>query len=99
MVDFLILLFTSVGKWLLRNLGPQLLLSLGIGLVSYGGFSALQSDLSSYMDAMGSNLSQLNSLLHILGVFAGVKILLSAASIKFSLSVAHRIFPVKAQSS
>jgi len=96
--DFIWLAIVTAGKWILKNIGPQILLSLGIGLVSYTGFSALQANFSAYINAMGSNLSQLDALLHILGVFAGIKIFLSAVSIKFSLSVAHRIFPVKASS-
>ncbi|WMT47431.1 MAG: DUF2523 family protein [Acidithiobacillus caldus] len=98
MADFIWLAIITAGKWILKNIGPQILLSLGIGLVSYTGFSALQSNFSAYINAMGSNLSQLDALLHILGVFAGIKIFLSAVSIKFSLSIAHRIFPVKASS-
>jgi hypothetical protein len=98
MADFIWLALITFGKWILRNIGPQILLSLGIGLVSYTGFSALQANLSTYIDAMGSNLSQLAALLHILGVFAGIRIFLSAVSIKLSLSLAHRIFPVKASS-
>ncbi len=98
MADFIWLAIITAGKWLLENIGPQILLSLGVALVSYTGFSALSSDLSSYIDAMGSNLAQLDSLLHILGVFAGLKIFLSAVSIKFSMSAARRIFPVQAKS-
>jgi len=98
MADFIWLAIITAGKWFLKNIGPQILLSLGIGLVSYTGFSALQSNFSAYINAMGSNLSQLDAFLHILGVFAGIKIFLSAVSIKFSLSIAHRIFPVKASS-
>ncbi|OFC61071.1 hypothetical protein BAE30_06100 [Acidithiobacillus caldus] len=98
MADFIWLAIITAGKWILKNIGPQILLSLGIGLVSYTGFSALQANFSAYISAMGSNLSQLDALLHILGVFAGIKIFLSAVSIKFSLSIAHRVFPVKASS-
>lgn len=99
MAAFIWLALTTIFGWLLKNIGPQILISLGIGLATYTGFSALSSDFTSYVNAIqDSSVSQLVALLHILGVFAGIKILLAAVSVKFSLSAAHRIFPVKASS-
>lgn len=70
MPAFIWLALTTVFGWLLKNVGPQILISLGVGLVSYGGFSALESDFSSYISAIDSSaVSQLATLLHILGFF------------------------------
>ena len=40
MINAIYLLLVTIGTWLLKNVGPQILLALGVGFVSYTGFSA-----------------------------------------------------------
>lgn len=98
MPAFLLLLFTTVGTWFMKNLSPQMLISLGIGFFSYTGFSALESNLTTAINDMGDTASSLNVLFHMFGIYTGINVLLSAISIKASLAITNRVFVAKASS-
>lgn len=98
MPAFLLLLLETAGLWFMKNLLPQLLLSLGIGFFSYAGFSALESNLTTAINDMGSTASSLNVLFHMFGVYVGIKTLLSAVSMKAALAITNRVFVAKASS-
>ncbi|WCE92706.1 DUF2523 family protein [Acidithiobacillus ferriphilus] len=95
MINAIYLLLVTVGTWLLKNVGPQILLALGVGFVSYTGFSALDSNLSTAINAIGSGAASLDTLVHMFGIYNGLQIFLSAISIKVSIAVSKRIFPVR----
>ena len=95
MIDAIYLLLVTLGKWLLRNVGPQILIALGIGFVSYSGFSVLESNLTTAINAIGSGAASLDTLVHMFGIYNGLQIFLSAISIKVSIAVSKRIFPVR----
>ena len=95
MINAIYLLLVTVGTWLLKNIGPQILLALGVGFVSYTGFSALDSNLSVAINAIGSGAASLDTLVHMFGIYNGLQIFLSAISIKVSIAVSKRIFPVR----
>ena len=95
MINAIYLLLVTVGTWLLKNIGPQILLALGVGFVSYTGFSALDSNLSTAINAIGSGAASLDTLVHMFGIYNGLQIFLSAISIKVSIAVSKRIFPVR----
>lgn len=95
---FLLLIITTAGTWLLKNLLPSMLLSMGIGLISYTGFSALESNLTTAINDMGNTASSLNVLFHMFGIYVGIKTLLSAVSIKASLAIAKRVSLVRTTS-
>ena len=95
MIQAIYLLFVTVGTWLLKNVGPQILIALGIGFVSYSGFSALDSNLTTAINAIGSGAASLDTLVHMFGIYNGLQIFLSAISIKISIAVSKRIFPVR----
>jgi len=98
MPAFLMMLFTTVGTWLLKNVLPQMLLSVGIGLVSYSGFSALSANLTTAVNAIGSGASSFDTLVHMFGVVNGLNIFLAAIAIKVSIAVSKRVFPVRTTS-
>ena len=95
MIQAIYLLLVTVGTWLLKNVGPQILIALGIGFVSYSGFSALDTNLSTAINAIGSGAASLDTLVHMFGIYNGLQIFLSAISIKISIAVSKRIFPVR----
>ena len=95
MINAIYLLLVTIGTWLLKNVGPQILLALGVGFVSYTGFSALDSNLSVAINAIGSGAASLDTLVHMFGIYNGLQIFLSAISIKVSIAVSKRIFPVR----
>ena len=95
MINAIYLLLVTIGTWLLKNLGPQILLALGVGFVSYTGFSALDTNLSTAINAIGSGAASLDTLVHLFGIYNGLQIFLSAISIKVSIAVSKRIFPVR----
>ena len=95
MIQAIYLLFVTVGTWLLKNVGPQILIALGIGFVSYSGFSALDSNLTTAINAIGSGAASLDTLVHMFGIYTGLQIFLSAISIKISIAVSKRVFPVR----
>ncbi|MEB8535494.1 DUF2523 family protein [Acidithiobacillus ferriphilus] len=95
MINAIYLLLVTVGTWLLKNVGPQVLLALGVGFVSYTGFSALDANLSTAINAIGSGAASLDTLVHMFGIYNGLQIFLSAISIKVSIAVSKRIFPVR----
>ena len=95
MINAIYLLLVTIGTWLLKNVGPQILLALGVGFVSYTGFSALDSNLSTAINAIGSGAASLDTLVHMFGIYNGLQIFLSAISIKVSIAVSKRIFPVR----
>ena len=95
MINAIYLLLVTIGTWVLKNIGPQILLALGVGLVSYSGFSALDSNLTTAINAIGSGAASLDTLVHMFGIYNGLQIFLSAISIKVSLAVSKRIFPVR----
>ena len=95
MIDAIYLLLVTLGKWILRNVGPQILIALGIGFVSYSGFSALEANLTTAINAIGSGSASLDTLIHMFGIYNGLQIFLSAISIKVSIAVSKRIFPVR----
>ena len=95
MINAIYLLLVTLGTWLLKNVGPQILLALGVGFVSYTGFSALDSNLSVAINAIGSGAASLDTLVHMFGIYNGLQIFLSAISIKVSIAVSKRIFPVR----
>ncbi len=95
MINAIYLLLVTVGTWLLKNVGSQILLALGVGFVSYTGFSALDSNLSVAINAIGSGAASLDTLVHMFGIYNGLQIFLSAISIKVSIAVSKRIFPVR----
>ena len=95
MINAIYLLLVTVGTWLLKNVGPQILLALGVGFVSYTGFSALDANLSTAINAIGSGAASLDTLVHMFGIYNGLQIFLSAISIKVSIAVSKRIFPVR----
>lgn len=98
MPAFLMMLFTTVATWFLKNIAPQMLIALGIGLVSYTGFSALESNLSAAINAMSDTAASTNTLFHMFGVYEGVQVLLSCVSIKASLAISKRVFFSKVSS-
>ena len=95
MINAIYLLLVTIGTWLLKNVGPQILLALGVGFVSYTGFSALDTNLSIAINAIGSGAASLDTLVHMFGIYNGLQIFLSAISIKVSIAVSKRIFPVR----
>ena len=95
MINAIYLLLVTLGTWVLKNIGPQILLYLGVGFVSYTGFSALDSNLSTAINAIGSGAASLDTLVHMFGIYNGLQIFLSAISIKVSIAVSKRIFPVR----
>ena len=95
MINAIYLLLVTLGTWLLKNVGPQILLALGVGFVSYTGFSALDTNLSTAINAIGSGAASLDTLVHLFGIYNGLQIFLSAISIKVSIAVSKRIFPVR----
>ena len=95
MINAIYLLLVTIGTWLLKNVGPQILLALGVGFVSYTGFSALDTNLSTAINAIGSGAASLDTLVHMFGIYNGLQIFLSAISIKVSIAVSKRIFPVR----
>lgn len=92
MPAFLLLLFQTVGLWFLKNILPQMLLSVGVGLVSFVGFSALESNLTTAVNAIGAGASSFDTLIHMFGVVNGLNIFLAAISIKATLAVTKRVF-------
>jgi len=98
MPAFLLLLLTTVATWFMKNVLPQMLISVGVGLVSYTGFSALDSNLTTAINDMGNTASSLNVLFHMFGVYIGIQTLLSAVAIKASLAITRRVFPVSTSS-
>lgn len=92
---FLLLIAQTAGLWLLKNVLPQMLLSVGVGLVSFTGFSALSANLTAAVNAIGSGASSLDTLIHMFGIVNGLNIFLAAISIKVSLAVSKRVFPVR----
>lgn len=95
MPAFLMMLFETVGLWFLENILPQMLISLGIGLVSYAGFSALTANLTTAVNAIGAGASSFDTLIHMFGIVNGLNIFLAAISIKVSLAVSKRVFLVR----
>jgi hypothetical protein len=95
MINAIYLLLVTLGTWILKNIGPQILLALGVGFVSYTGFSALDTNLSTAINAIGSGAASLDTLVHMFGIYNGLQIFLSAISIKVSIAVSKRIFPVR----
>ncbi len=95
MINAIYLLLVTLGTWVLKNIGPQILLALGVGFVSYTGFSALDANLTTAIDAIGSGAASLDTLVHMFGIYNGLQIFLSAISIKVSIAVSKRIFPVR----
>ncbi|MHB8116726.1 MAG: DUF2523 family protein [Acidithiobacillus ferrivorans] len=95
MINAIYLLLVTLGTWILKNIGPQFLLALGVGFVSYTGFSALDTNLSTAINAIGSGAASLDTLVHMFGIYNGLQIFLSAISIKVSIAVSKRIFPVR----
>ncbi len=95
MINALYLLATTVATWLLKNIAPQLLIALGIGFVSFSGFSALQTNLTTAINAIGTGATSFDTLVHMFGIYNGLQIFLSAISIKVSIAVSKRIFPVR----
>ena len=95
MINAIYLLLVTIGTWLLKNVGPQILLALGVGFASYTGFSALDSNLTTAINAIGSGAASLDTLVHMFGIYNGLQILLSAISIKVSIALSKRIFPVR----
>ncbi|CDQ10383.1 protein of unknown function [Acidithiobacillus ferrivorans] len=95
MINAIYLLLVTLGTWILKNIGPQILLALGVGFVSYTGFSALDANLSTAINAIGSGAASLDTLVHMFGIYNGLQIFLSAISIKVSIAVSKRIFPVR----
>jgi len=95
MINAIYLLLVTLGTWVLKNIGPQILLALGVGFVSYTGFSALDANLSTAINAIGSGAASLDTLVHMFGIYNGLQIFLSAISIKVSIAVSKRIFPVR----
>ena len=98
MIQAIYLLLVTIGTWFLKNVGPQILIALGIGFVSYSGFSALESNLTTAIDAIGTGTSSFDTLVHMFGIVQGLQVFLSAISIKVSLAVSKRIFPVRTSS-
>ena len=98
MPAFLMLLFTTVATWFMENVLPQMLLSVGVGLVSYSGFSALDANLTTAINDIGSGASSFDTLIHMFGVVNGLQIFLSAISIKVVIAVSKRVFPVRTTS-
>ena len=92
MPAFLVLLFQTVGLWLMENVLPQMLLSVGVGLVSFTGFSALSANLTTAINDIGSGASSCDTLIHMFGIVNGLNIFLAAISIKVSLAVSKRVF-------
>ena len=92
MPAFLVLLFQTVGLWLMENILPQMLLSVGVGLVSFTGFSALSANLTTAINDIGSGASSFDTLIHMFGIVNGLNIFLAAISIKVSLAVSKRVF-------
>ena len=92
MPAFLIMLFQTIGLWLMENVLPQMLLSVGVGLVSFTGFSALTANLSTAINDIGSGASSFDTLIHMFGIVNGLNIFLAAISIKVSLAVSKRVF-------
>lgn len=95
MIQAIYLLLVTIGTWIIKSVGPQILLSLGIGFVSYVGFSALDADLTTAINAIGSGAASLDTLIHMFGISNGLHIFLSSISIKASLAVTKRLFPVR----
>ena len=98
MIDAIYLLLTTLGTWLLENVAPQMLLSLGIGVFSYTGYHALAANASVAISDMNSTSASFVSLIHLFGIVQGLQIFLSAISIKVSL-LAARVFFIKKASS
>ncbi len=98
MPAFLMMLFETVGLWFLENILPTMLLSVGIGLVAYSGFSALSDNLTTAVNAIGSGASSLDTLIHMFGIVNGLNIFLGAISAKAAISVSKRVFFVKSSS-
>ena len=92
MPAFLVMLFQTVGLWLMENVLPQMLLSVGVGLVSFTGFSALSANLTTAINDIGSGASSFDTLIHMFGIVNGLNIFLAAISIKVSLAVSKRVF-------
>ena len=92
MPAFLVMLFQTVGLWLMENILPQMLLSVGVGLVSFTGFSALSANLTTAINDIGSGASSFDTLIHMFGIVNGLNIFLAAISIKVSLAVSKRVF-------
>ena len=95
MIQAIYLLLVTIGTWLLKNIGPQILLALGIGFVSFTGFSALDSNLTTAINDIGSGAASLDTLVHMFGIYNGLQIFLSAISIKASLALTKRVFPIR----
>ncbi len=95
MIQAIYLLLVTIGTWLLKNIGPQILLALGIGFVSFTGFSALDSNLTTAINDIGSGAASLDTLVHMFGIYNGLQIFLSAISIKVSLALTKRVFPIR----
>lgn len=98
MPAFLMLLLTSVASWFMKNLLPQMLLSIGVGLISYTGFSALSNNLSTAISDMSQMAASTNTLFHMFGVYQGIQVLLSCISIKASLAITNRFYFTKVSS-
>ena len=92
MPAFLVMLFQTLGLWLMENILPQMLLSVGVGLVSFTGFSALSANLTTAINDIGSGASSFDTLIHMFGIVNGLNIFLAAISIKVSLAVSKRVF-------
>ncbi|MHB1735230.1 MAG: DUF2523 family protein [Acidithiobacillus sp.] len=98
MIDAIFLLLTTIGTWLLKNIGPQILLSLGIGIFSYTGYHALAANATSALTDLGSTAASFVTLIHMFGIVQGLQVFLSAISIKVSLLAARIFFINKASS-
>ena len=98
MPAFLVMLFQTVGFWLMKNILPQMLLSVGVGLVTFTGFSALSANLTTAINDIGSGVSSFDTLIHMFGIVNGLNIFLAAISIKVSLAVSKRVFLARTSS-
>ncbi|MHB8199750.1 MAG: DUF2523 family protein [Acidithiobacillus sp.] len=92
---FLLLIAQTAGLWLLKNVLPQMFFSVGVGLVSYVGFSALSANLTTAVNAIGSGASSFDTLIHMFGIVNGLNIFLGAIAVKVSIAVSKRVFPYR----
>ena len=98
MIDALYLLLTTLGSWLLKNVAPQMLLAIGVGLFSYTGYHALAANATVALNDIGTTAASFDTLIHMFGIVQGLQVFLSAISIKVSL-LAARVFFIKKASS
>ena len=77
---FYLLLVSVVGQWLF---------GLGVGFVAYTGISALTASAYTYVTGFASGLSSaMASILHLMGVFTALNIILSGVAAKFAIAAA-----------